>query len=153
MLFLFLGTWDMNQIGGTANMTRKRVWMIRSDHTSSDLQDHTKVAAKLAELAPLTHMFAKQRRVEMFRNERTRSTLMDTKLMFRGVSGRFVTGQKSMQNRPNWYHYRTSYLNNVASEFFATNAPDPLHLSQNSCFRGISDHFVTARKFIQNLPN
>jgi hypothetical protein len=113
----------------------------------------TKVAAKLAELAPLTHKFTKQRHVEMLRNERTRSTLMDTKLMFRGVSDRFVTAQKSMQNRANWYHYRTSSLNNVASEFFATKAPDPLHLSQNSCFRGISDRFVTARKLMQNLPN
>jgi hypothetical protein len=32
-----------------------------------------KVAAKLAELAPLTHKFAKQSRVEMFRNEQTQS--------------------------------------------------------------------------------
>jgi hypothetical protein len=31
-------------------------------------------------------------------------------------------------------HYRTSSLNKVASEFFATNAPDPLHLTLNSCF-------------------
>jgi hypothetical protein len=88
-----------------------------------------------------------------FRNERTRSTLMDPKLIFRGISDRFINAQKSMQNRPNWYHYRTSSPHNVASEFFATNAPDALHLSQNSCFRGISDHFITARKLMQNLPN
>jgi hypothetical protein len=113
----------------------------------------TKVAAKLAELAPLTHKFAKRSRVIMFRNERTRYTLMDPKLIFRGVSDRFVTAQKSMQNRSYWYHYRTSSQNNVASEFFATNAPDPLHLSQNLCFRGISDRFVIARKLMQNLPN
>jgi hypothetical protein len=66
----------------------------------------TKVDAKLAELAPLTHKFAKQRRVEMFRNERTQSTLIDPKLMLRGVSDHFVTAQKSMQNSPNLYHYR-----------------------------------------------
>jgi hypothetical protein len=54
--------------------------------------------------------------------------------MFWGVSDHFVTAQKSMQNWPNWWHYRTSSLNKVASEFFATNAPDPLHLTQNSCF-------------------
>jgi hypothetical protein len=28
----------------------------------------------------------------------------------------------------------SSSLNKVASEFFATNAPDPLHWTQNSCF-------------------
>jgi hypothetical protein len=40
-----------------------------------------------------------------------------------------------MQNWPNWCHYRTTSLNKVPSEFFATNAPDPLHWTQNSCFR------------------
>jgi hypothetical protein len=57
--------------------------------------------------------------------------------MFCGVSDHFVTARKSMQNWPNWCHYRTSSLNKVASEFFATNAPDPLHLTQNS-FRTVS---------------
>jgi hypothetical protein len=33
-----------------------------------------KVDAKLAELVPLTHKFAKQSRVRIFRNERTQST-------------------------------------------------------------------------------
>jgi hypothetical protein len=33
-----------------------------------------KVDAKLAELVPLTHKFAKQSRVRTFRNERTRFT-------------------------------------------------------------------------------
>jgi hypothetical protein len=54
--------------------------------------------------------------------------------MFWGISDHFVTAQKSMQNWPNWWHYLTSSLNKVASEFFATDAPDPLHLTQNSCF-------------------
>jgi hypothetical protein len=77
---------------------------------------------------PLSHKFAKQSRVRIFRNDRTRSTQLDPKLMFWGVSYRFVTARKSMQNWPNWCHYRTSLVNKVASEFFATNAPDPLHL-------------------------
>jgi hypothetical protein len=113
----------------------------------------TNIAAKLAELVPLMHKFAKRSRVKMFRNEWTRSTPMDPKLMFRGISDRFVTAPKSMQNRPNWYPYRTSSLNNVVSEFFATNTPDPLHLSQNSSFRGVSDRFITAPKSMQNLLN
>jgi hypothetical protein len=63
-----------------------------------------KVDAKLAELLPLTRKFAKQSYVGKFRNERTRSTPLDTKLMFWGVSDHFVTARKSMQNWPNWCH-------------------------------------------------
>jgi hypothetical protein len=65
---------------------------------------YTKVDAKLAELVPLTHKFAKQSRVGILRNERTRSTPLDPKLMFWDVSDNFVTAQKSKQNRPNWCH-------------------------------------------------
>jgi hypothetical protein len=54
--------------------------------------------------------------------------------MFCVVSDRFVTARKLMQNWPNWGYYRTSSLNKVASEFFATNAPDALNLTQDSCF-------------------
>jgi hypothetical protein len=50
-----------------------------------------KVDAKLAELMPLTYKFAKQSRVGIFCNERNRSTPMDPKLMFWGVSDCFVT--------------------------------------------------------------
>jgi hypothetical protein len=64
----------------------------------------TKVDAKLAELAPLTPKFAKQTFVLIFRNERTRSTPLDSKLMFWGILDRFVTAQKSMQNWLNWCH-------------------------------------------------
>jgi hypothetical protein len=61
-----------------------------------------KVDAKLAEQVPLTHKFAKQSRVRIFRNEHIRSTKLDPKLMFWGVLDRFVTARKSMQNWPNW---------------------------------------------------
>jgi hypothetical protein len=54
--------------------------------------------------------------------------------MFWGVLDRFVTASNSMQNWPNWCHYHTSSLNKVTSEFFATNAPDPLRWTQKSCF-------------------
>jgi hypothetical protein len=64
----------------------------------------TKVDVKLAELMPLSHKFAKQSRVGIFRNERTRSTPFDSKLMFWGVSDHFVTARKLMQNRPNCCH-------------------------------------------------
>jgi hypothetical protein len=97
----------------------------------------TKVDEKLVELVPLSHKFAKQNRVIIFHNERTRSIPLDPKLMFWGVSDRFVTARKSMQNRPNWCHYRTSSLNKVAWEFFETNAPNPLHWTLNSSFCAI----------------
>jgi hypothetical protein len=96
-----------------------------------------KVDAKLAELVTLSHKFTKQSRVGIFRNERTRSnrsTPFDQKLMFWGVSDRFVTARNSMQNWPNWCHYHTSSLSKVASEFFVTNAPKPLHWTQDSSF-------------------
>jgi hypothetical protein len=51
------------------------------------------VDAKLAELAPLTHKFAKRSCVQISRNERTRSTPLDPKLMFWCVSDRFVTAR------------------------------------------------------------
>jgi hypothetical protein len=63
-----------------------------------------KVDAKLVELVPLSYKFTKQSRVLIFRNERTRSTPFDPKLIFLGVSDYFVTAQKSMQNWPNWSH-------------------------------------------------
>jgi hypothetical protein len=60
-----------------------------------------KVDAKLAELVPLAQKFAKQSHIGIFRNERTRSTPFDPKLMFWGIAGCFVTARKSMQNWPN----------------------------------------------------
>jgi hypothetical protein len=62
------------------------------------------VGAKLAELAPLTHKFAERSYVEICRNEHTGSTPLDPKLMFRGVSDRFVTAGKSMRNWPDSCH-------------------------------------------------
>jgi hypothetical protein len=50
-----------------------------------------KVGAKWAELVPLTHKFAKRSCIEIYRNERTQSMLLDPKLMFWGVSNRLVT--------------------------------------------------------------
>jgi hypothetical protein len=85
-------------------------------------------------VVPLSHKFAKQSRVGIFLNERTRSTPFHQKFMFWGVSDHFVTARKSMPNWLNWCYYRRSSLNKVASEFFAMNAPDPLHFPKSSCF-------------------
>jgi hypothetical protein len=57
-----------------------------------------KVDAKLAELVPLLHKFAKECRVRIFSNERTQSTPLEPKLLFCGISDHFITVRKSMQN-------------------------------------------------------
>jgi hypothetical protein len=64
----------------------------------------TKVDAKLAELVPLTHKFAKEGRVRIFHNECTQSTPFYTKHRFLCDSDRVVTAPKSIQNWPNWCH-------------------------------------------------
>jgi hypothetical protein len=53
------------------------------------------VDVKLAEPAPLTQKFAERSCVKICHNERTGSTQLDPKLMFWGVSDRFVTAGKS----------------------------------------------------------
>jgi hypothetical protein len=55
-----------------------------------------KVDAKLAELMTLSHKFAKQSRVRIFRNGRTRSSPLDPNLKFWGISDRFGTARKSL---------------------------------------------------------
>ena len=95
----------------------------------------TKLGAKRAE--PV-QKFVPQSRVEIFRNERTRSTPLDPKLTIWCISYYFgctrdclVALQNLMQNGPNKCK---SSCHEVASEFFATNAPDPPHWTLNSCF-------------------
>ena len=91
----------------------------------------TKLGAKLAKLV---QKFVPRSRVGIFRNERTRSTPLDSKLMF----GAF---------RTIWVHLgpfgyltkidakRAELVQNschkVVSEFLATNAPDPPHWTLN----------------------
>jgi hypothetical protein len=48
-----------------------------------------KVDANLAEQVPLAHKFAKKTHARKFRNERTRSTPLEPKLMFWGRFGPF----------------------------------------------------------------
>ena len=77
--------------------------------------------------------FVPRSRFGIFHNERTRSTPLDLKLTFWCVSyclgaDRLVALQNSVQNWPNLCK---SSCHEVASEFFATNAPDPPHWTQN----------------------
>jgi hypothetical protein len=95
---------------------------------------YTIVDAKLAQIVQLTHKFTKWCCNGFFRIECNWLTPLDPKLIFWGILNRFFTARKSMHNSPNWCHYCTSSLKEVALKFFATNAPDPLHWTQNSCF-------------------
>ena len=85
----------------------------------------TKHDAKWAEMLELMHKFVAWNRIGILRNERTRSTQLDPKLMclvhfvvFGCILDCFVTAQNSVQNGLNWCK---SSCFEVVSEFFATN--------------------------------
>ena len=52
-------------------------------------------------------------------------------IKFGCIWDRLVDLRNSVQNGPNWFK---SSCHEVASEFFATNAPNPPHWTLNSCF-------------------
>jgi hypothetical protein len=59
---------------------------------------YTEVSAKWAELVQSMHKFVQRSRVGSFCKERARSTPLDPKLMFWGVSDCFITTRKLVQN-------------------------------------------------------
>src|SRR6185312_3388746 len=83
-----------------------------------------------AKRAKLVQKFVSRSHFGIFRNERTRSTPLDPKLMFYCVSyylGAFGTvfcPTTLSAKRVNWCK---SSCHKVALEFFAMNAPDPSH--------------------------
>jgi hypothetical protein len=100
----------------------------------------TKVDAKLAELVPLSHKFAKKSRVGILRNERTRSTPFDPKHKFWGVSNRFVSARKSIELAPLTHKFaKHSRVGLFRNERTRSTPLDPKLM-----FWGLSDRFVTA---------
>ena len=90
-----------------------------------------KLGAKLAELV---QEFVPRSRIGIFRNECTRSTPYDPKLMFWCVSyhlGAFGTVRMPYETRGKTGRTCKSSCHEVASEFFTTNPLDPLHWSLN----------------------
>ena len=87
----------------------------------------TKLGAYWAELV---QKFVPRSRVGIFRNKHMQSTPCDPKLTFWcvhtiwGIRDRLVALRNSVQNRPNLCK---SSCHEVASEYFATNAPDQPH--------------------------
>ena len=108
-------------------------------------------------------MFVPQSRVGIFRNECTRSTPLDSKLMclvrfvlFECIWDPLVALQNSVQNWPKWCKCS---CHEVVSEFFATNGPDQPFWTLTSCFgvfRTIWVHlgqFVVLQHSVQNGLN
>src|SRR6185312_853785 len=52
-----------------------------------------------------------------------------------------------MQNSVNWCNYCTSLCHEVASRFFATNVPNPLRWTLNSCFGVLHSVWVRLLSF------
>jgi hypothetical protein len=94
---------------------------------------HMKDGEERAELMPLTHKFAKRCCVRIFCNERTRSNPLDPKLMF-GVFRTILLLHERWcrMGRTSAISTQVRYIK-LRWNFFATNAPDPLHWTQNSC--------------------
>ena len=91
----------------------------------------TKLGAKRADLV---QKFVSRSRVVIFRNERTQSTPLDPKLIFRVIHtiwvhlGLFVCHTNLGAKRAELVQM---FVHEVASELFATNALDPPHWTLN----------------------
>ena len=109
-----------------------------------------KLGAKWAELVQLMQKFMPRSRVRIFRNECTRSTPLDPKLLFCSIVygciwDRSIALRYSVENGTNCCNKCKSSSHKVALEFFATNPPNPLHVLVHFIVFGCTwDHFVTA---------
>ena len=108
----------------------------------------TKLGAKWAELVQKVVPFG---RVGIIRNERTRSTPLDPKLIFWCISYYldalgtvWLPLRNSVQNGPN---YSKSLCHKVASELFATNALGRPHWTLNWRFGAFRTIWVHSRPF------
>ena len=118
---------------------RSRVGIFRNERTGSTrlepklmfwcVSDRFVTARKSmqngAKLVQFVQKFVQRSRIGIFRNERTRSTPFDPKLIFWCFSDGIVTARKSLQNWAELGQLVQKFVQQVASEFFATNAPDP----------------------------
>ena len=90
-----------------------------------------------AKRAELVQKFVPCIRVEIFRNEHTRSTPLDTKLTvwcvlyYLGAFGTVWLPYKLGAKRAELVQ---NFVPRSRTEFFATSAPDPPHWTLNSCF-------------------
>ena len=113
----------------------------------------TKLAAKHAKLVQLMQKFRPRRLVRIFCNERSRSTLLDPKLMFWCVSfhlGVFWTVSllyETCCKSSKLVQLMQMFMHDVVLEFFATNTPDPHHWTLNSSFGAFHSIWVHLEPF------
>jgi hypothetical protein len=101
----------------------------------------TKVDAKLAELVPLTQKCAKQTRIRIVCNKRTRYTPLDPKLMF-------WVDAKLVEHAPLTHKFaKHSRVRIFRNERTQSTPFQPKHM-----FWVVSDRYVTAQKWMQNWP-
>jgi hypothetical protein len=104
-------------------------WCVRTIWVHSErFGSLMKLGAKRAELV---QKFVPRSRVGIFRNERTRSTLLNPKVhfvVFVCIRDHLVALGNPVQNGRNWCK---SSCHEVASQFFATNELDPPHWTPN----------------------
>jgi hypothetical protein len=112
----------------------------------------TNFCAKEAEQVPLMQKFVEQSRIGIFRNERTRSSPLDPKLMFWGVSNYFVTA-------PTWCKWAElvllmhKLLKQSCIKIFRNESTRSTPFGPKLMFCGVSDRFVIAWTSVQNMPN
>ena len=86
--------------------------------------------------------------MEFFRNECIRSTPLDPKMTFWCVSYYFCAfGTVWLPYETRCKTIQTSSCHEVASEFFAKNAPDPPHWTLNKCFSAFRTIWVHSGLF------
>jgi hypothetical protein len=112
----------------------------------------TNVDTKLVERVPLTHKFAKQSRIRIFRNEHTQSTPLDPKLMF------WAFRTISLLHKSRCKTSRTGAIN--AQVRYTKSRPNfsqqthPIHsIRPKTQVLGGSKRFVAALQSMQNWPN
>ena len=124
--------WALNSCFGASHI----VWM----HFGL-FRYYTKLDTKRAELVQLKQKFVPRSRIRIFHNERTRYTPLDHKLMFfvrfvvfGCICQCSVTTRNLVPNGLNWCNQCTSLSHKIASEFFASDAPNPPPLDPKLMF-------------------
>jgi hypothetical protein len=100
----------------------------------------------------LVHKFVERSRVGIFRNERTRSTPLDSKQMFSGILNCFVTAGTSAKNGPNW-SFMYKFVERSRVGIFRNERTRSTPLDPKLGFWGVSSLLFTARTSVQNRPN
>jgi hypothetical protein len=89
------------------------------------------IGAKRAELMQLMHKFVPESLVGNFQNKRTRSTLLDRKVMFWGVLDCFVTTRTLVQNGHRSFSQRMHRIHPIGPQTHILGHLGPFHYCTN----------------------